>query len=701
MKRPGFPFAAIAGQERMKTALLLNAIDPGIGGVLLRGQKGTAKSTAVRGLAAILPDIEVVDECPFSCDPAGTVLCPQCRERADRADRDARTDGADRAAGADRDQPHGLPTVRRPIRLVDLPLGATEDRVAGTLHLEQAIRHGKKAFDPGLLARAHRGLLYVDEVNLLPDHIADLILDAAASGVNVVEREGVSVRHPSRFILVGTMNPEEGELRPQLLDRFGLCVDLEAPAEPLARLAVVKAREAFDADPAGFAARHSGAQGELAGRILAARALLPSVQISDNLVRRCAELALEANAAGHRADIALRRTALALAALDGRTEVTPRDVEAAADYVLLHRARPSAPPPPPPEEEQEPEHDHDHPEEPDQPEESRDESEARETEDKDRQDPPESGQDQEPDQEQDPSGQEAEPQDTPPPPSPARESVAPIGETFRVKPIRLDRDRRPRVGNGRRSRSRTNLKSGRYVKARLDPAPTDLALDATLRAAAPLQSRRDRGDLALAVESGDLRRKVREKKVGNLILFMVDASGSMNASQRMAATKGAILSLLLDAYQKRDKVALVAFRGQEADLLLPPTGSVELAYRCLEELPTGGRTPLAHGLALGHSVLDACLRRDPGAWPLLVLISDGRANVSLSGGKPVAEALELASGIGQDERVRSLVIDVEKPGVVTFGLARELCARLGGRYFRIDDLKAADILDALKAPLAG
>ena len=363
--------------------------------------------------------------------------------------------------------------------------------------------------------------------------------------------------------------------------------------------------------------------------------------------------------------------------------------------MLLHRARPSAPPPPQPEEEQEPKQDHEHPEEPDQPEESRDESEARETEKEDRQTPPESGQDQEPDQEQDPSGQEADPTDSPPPPSPARESVASIGETFRVKPIRLDRDRILRVENGRRTRSRTSLKSGRYVKSRMNPEPTDLALDATLRAAAPYQTVRARGGMALAVERPDLRQRVREKRVGNLIVFVMDASGSMNASQRMEATKGAILSLLLDAYQKRDKVALVAFRGQEADLLLPPTGSVEMAYKYLEDLPTGGRTPLAHGLALGHSVLDVCLRKDPATYPLLVLISDGRANVSMAGGKPVAEAMELAAFIGQDERIRSLVIDVEKPGVITFGLAREVCERMGGKYFRIDDLKAEALVGAI------
>ncbi|MEW5773100.1 MAG: ATP-binding protein, partial [Thermodesulfobacteriota bacterium] len=330
--RPVYPFAALAGQERMKRALLANAVCPDIGGVLLRGEKGTAKSTAVRGLAAVLPEIDVVAGCACGCAPGGP-FCPDCAEA--------------RARGRD------LPAARRPIRVVDLPLGATEDRLAGGLDLEAAVRRGVRAFAPGLLAAAHRGILYVDEVNLLPDHLVDLVLDAAASGVNVVEREGVSLAHPARFILAGSMNPEEGELRPQLLDRFGLCVEVAAPRDPDARLAVLRSREAYDLAPDFFRQAHEPGQKRLARSLAQARARLPRVRMPEELERLCSELAREANVAGHRADLALRRAALALAALDGLDAATEALVREAAALALPHRMR-MAPPPPPPQSEEHP-----------------------------------------------------------------------------------------------------------------------------------------------------------------------------------------------------------------------------------------------------------------------------------------------------------------------------------------------------------
>jgi len=318
--RPIYPFTAIVGQERMKTALLLNIINPGLGGVLIRGEKGTAKSTAVRGLAALLPDIDVVDGCAFGCDPTEEAnLCPACVERRAR-------EGA-------------LPAAPRRTRVVDLPVGATEDRVLGSLDLERAIKKGEKRFEPGILALAHRGILYVDEVNLLDDHIVDVLLDAAAMGVNTVEREGVSFTHPARFALVGTMNPEEGELRPQLLDRFGLCVQVEGIMDLEQRMEVVRRRTAYDEDPEGFMAAHADADADLGRRLVRARDMLHRVGAPDALVRRIVETAIEMEVDGHRADLTMLKAAKALAALDGRDMVADDDVRRAAEMALPHRMR--------------------------------------------------------------------------------------------------------------------------------------------------------------------------------------------------------------------------------------------------------------------------------------------------------------------------------------------------------------------------
>ena len=662
-----YPFAALVGQDQVRRALLVNAIDPGVGGVLLRGEKGTAKSTAVRGLAALLPVIDVVDGCAFGCDPQGP-FCPRCAERRARGET--------------------LPSAARRIRVVDLPLGATEDRVAGGLDLERAVRQGARAFEPGLLAKAHRGILYVDEVNLLPDHIVDAVLDAVAMGVNVVEREGVSMAHPSQCILVGSMNPEEGELRPQLLDRFGLCVEVAAPRDPEQRLAVLRAREAFDLRPAFFIARHEPERKRLERRVLDARRRLPGVVMPETLDRLCADLALEACVAGHRADLAMRRAACALAALDG-VEVTERHVREAARMALLHRRR--MPPPPPPQAEEQEQQEHEQQHQPDQdrqdqepPEDSQRPAEAKPG-------PGESGAGREDNPE--PTDSEA---DSEARPGQCLEAVFPVGQPFRVKPWTRLRDRAVRTGSGRRTRARTQSTSGRYVKSRMDPRPDDLALDATLRAAAPFQAVRDKGNLAVAVEDADLRRKVREKRVGNLVVFVVDASGSMGAQQRMVQAKAAVLSLLLDAYQKRDKVALVAFRKDGAETLLPPTSSVDLAHARLEELPTGGRTPLAHGLAMGWRILDVELRRNPLIFPVLVVISDGRANVPLAGGKPVQETMRLADAIAEDGRAACVVVDTERPGATSFGLARTMAERMGACCFGIEDLQADTLAQALK-----
>ncbi len=672
LRRYPYPFTAIAGQEPMKLGLILAAINPRLGGILIRGAKGTAKSTAVRALAALLPEIEVAEGCPFNCDPDDDArLCEQCRALV--------------AAGG------RLGRAVRQAPVIDLPLSATEDRVVGSLDLEYAIKFGRRRFEPGILAQANRGIIYVDEVNLLDDHLVDLLLDAAATGLNVVEREGVSCVHPAEFLLVGTMNPEEGELRPQLTDRFGLCVEVEGVGDPARRVEIIKRREAFDADPTGFIARWEDRELAVGNRIAAACRLLPVVSISSALLELIARLCLENSVAGHRADIVMAAAARTMAAWHGRDQATEQDVRQVADLILLHRRRQAAPPaleqpgPPVPgepaatgPEDQEPPASEPGPES----------------------EPPEQSPATEPDgsapeernddwEEQEQTGSRNNPA------LPAPEAVSVIGQAFPVRKITHQRDQILRQGSGRRSRTKTAVKTGRYVRSTMQRTNDDLAFDATLRAAAPHQLFRRRDRVAIAIETADIREKVREKRVGNFLLFVVDASGSMGARQRMVETKGAILSLLLDAYQKRDRIGMIAFKGSSAEVLLPPTSSVELAHKLLEELPTGGKTPLAAGLSKALEVAGAQLLKDPRISPILVVITDGKGNVSAGPDKPMEETLQAAELIREEERIKSLVIDVEHQGLLTFGLARELAGCLGAEYYKIGDLKAEALVQAI------
>lgn len=660
-----YPFSAIVGQESMKLALLLNTVNPGIGGVLIRGEKGTAKSTAVRSLAALLPQIATFAGCPFSCDPAyPEEWCPLCRKASEKT------------------------IVRRGTRLVTLPLNATEDMVAGGIDFSKTMKSGLRSIQPGLLARAHRGILYVDEVNLLDDHLVDLVLDAAASGANTIEREGVSFRHASRFTLVGTMNPEEGQLRPQLLDRFGLCVEAVSERDPSVRVELMERRDRFELNPAEFLMEVAEGERETSKRLAAAHDLLPRVRVKSHLRSYIGELANSQHVAGHRADLAIEQAARARAAWEGRSEADLDDVLAVAEMVLMHRRRDALPPPPPP---------HEH-------------SEA----------PPESN------PPPDSNSNDAEQEESEPAPAPtlpieqqkqtagdggdtgegsenksdgdgSLDRTFPVGEAFPVKKLIPVPDRLLRRGSGRRSRSRTNQKQGRYVRSHITSECGDLALDATLRAAAPYQAtRRTATGPTVIIHRQDWREKVREKRVGTFILFVVDASGSMGSRGRMTACKGAIMSLLLDAYQKRDRIAMVSFRRQCAQLLLPPTSSVEVAAKLLGELPVGGRTPLSAGLVKGHEVLRVQLRHDPNLHPLVILITDGKSNVALNDDSPIEEALRIARCLGLDRRIQWIVVDSEEPGIVRLDLARQLAGALGGEYFRIDGLRAGHLIDVLK-----
>ncbi len=615
---PSYPFSAIVGHDQLRLALILCAVRPEIGGVLIRGQKGTAKSTAVRGLAALLS---------AASDPAGA---------------DA--------------------------QLVELPIGATEDRVIGSLDLQRVLRDGEHAFSPGLLARAHGGVLYVDEVNLLHDHLVDLLLDAAAMGRVHIERDGISHSHEARFVLIGTMNPEEGELRPQLLDRFGLTVDVQASRDIDVRTQVIRQRMSYEADPDAFADRYAAADAELAGRVASARTLVDAVGLPDNELRRIAAVCAAFDVDGMRADLVIARTAVAHAAWRGSDTVSEQDIRVAAELALPHRRRRDPFDDPridPAQLDEALANAADSPGPPDQPEPDPD--------------PPGGGQDQNDTAPQgDSLGSRSAPQQTP------KASAAPSA-TFRTRALTV-----PGVGAGapgRRSRARNA--SGSAVAATDHPAAGHgLHLFGTVLAAAEHAEAAGR----LRLQPGDVRRAVREGREGNLVIFVVDASGSMAARDRMAAVSGATLSLLRDAYQRRDKVAVITFRQAEAQLLLPPTTSAHIAGRRLSRFDTGGKTPLAEGLLAAHALVVREKVHDRARRPLVVVLTDGRAN---AGPDPLGRSRS-ASALLVAEGASAVVVDCET-SYVRLGLAQQLAAQLGAPTVRLEQLRADYLTRAVRS----
>ena len=633
MKPLNFPFSAIVEQTQLKTALLLCAIDPSLGGVLIRGDKGSAKSTAARALTDILPFIERIAGCAFNCPP-GTP-CQHC-ETCNTGQVTAQTSN---------------------VPFITLPLGATEDRVLGTLDLEQALKGGQRIFLPGLLAAAHRGILYIDEVNLLPDHLVDVLLDAAAMGVNTVQREGLSISHPSRFTLIGTMNLEEGDLRPQLLDRFGLLVDVVAPREKSLRSEVVRRRIAFEANPAAYNTAWLQEQQTLQTRLMSAQKLLPNIILDDALLDLISHLCCEFEVASLRADIVMHKASRALAALEGRPQVTPKDVRGAAELVLPHRRR-------------------------------RNPFEQPGL-DNERLDTLMQQAQQPPDQNCNESGLEnncdEKPSDDDTCINPAegngelqdQQQVSPIAPADTVRRIKVDAVAN-RYTAGKRSNT-ANAPRGRVVHAVPNQTPDSLAIGATLQSAAL------RGSEVFRVTKNDLHQQVRAGKNANLILFIVDASGSMAAQRRMETVKGSVLSLLTDAYQRRDEVAVIGFRGESAQLLLAPTRSVDLAEKNLRELPTGGRTPLPHALSLALETLKKSTMP-----PLLVLLSDGKANVPLTeGNDPWQETLMLAELLAK-RAVPALVLDIET-GFLRLGRAQQLARALAAECLALEELSAENL----------
>jgi magnesium chelatase subunit D len=613
-----YPFSAIVGHDQLRLALVLCAVRPEIGGVLIRGEKGTAKSTAVRGLATILAAV------------------------------DADGDGG---------------------RLVELPIGATEDRVIGSLDLQKVLRDGEHAFSPGLLSRAHRGVLYVDEVNLLHDHLVDILLDAAAMGRVHIERDGVSHSHEARFVLIGTMNPEEGELRPQLLDRFGLTVDVRASRDVDVRTQVIRQRLAYEADPAAFAKQFAAEDADTARRIAAARDRVADVVLPDGELRRIAALCAAFDVDGMRADLVVARTAVAHAAWRGADTVTEDDIRVAAELALPHRRR------------------RDPFDDPGLDQEALDEalSQAGESADSDPEpdpDPPGGG---ETPQESEPLDSQADSSSTRPPSPEQRpkQSGAPA-PVFRTRALSV-----PGVGEGapgRRSRARN--RSGAVVGVSPDDSGDGMHLFATLLAAANRST--GAGPVRPAVD--DLRRAVREGREGNLVIFVVDASGSMAARDRMSAVSGAALSLLRDAYQRRDKVAVITFRGQQSQVLLPPTSSAYIAGRRLAQFETGGKTPLAQGLVAAREMVAREKIRDRGRRSLVVMLTDGRA----TGGPDPLGRTRTAAALLVAEGAAAVVVDCET-SYIKLGLAATLAGQLGAQVMQLDELRADNLTRAVRS----
>ncbi|NAS89740.1 magnesium chelatase [ANME-1 cluster archaeon AG-394-G21] len=676
VRREILPFTAIVGQDTMKKALILNAINPRIGGVLIRGEKGTAKSTAVRALAELLPEIEVVNGCTFNCNPYDTrEMCDLCYAK--------RTNGED------------LKVTLRRMWVVDLPLGATEDRVVGSIDVEKAIKGGIKALEPGILAAANRGILYIDEVNLLDDHVADVILDSAAMSINVVEREGVSISHPSKFILVGTMNPEEGELRPQLLDRFGLQASVESINDADKRVEIVKQVESFERDPEEFKERFEVNQRELRNKIEHAKQIVNAVAISDDLLKLTAETCIKLGVRTHRAEIVITRAAKTIAAFDSRKKVTFEDIKEAMELALPHRMRrkpfetPSLDNKKLDELMQDTKKEHE--------EEKKDNTQQQQQQQQKQQKKEKEEQKQQHGHEQpdkNPEGQDDK--------DAVNESVFNIGDPIDTRAVRQKQKKDKtyrRKTSGRRIPTLSLRNNGKYIRHGIPKGKiTDVALDATIRAAAVYQKERVvDSDLAVVIKSQDIREKIRVGKISTATMFVVDASGSMGANRRMESAKGAVLSLLLDSYQQRDKVGMVAFKGDQADVLLPLCSSSDLAVEKLKELPTGGRTPLAAGLEQGLNLLMAEKHRDEEAMPILLLISDGRANVSAGGDKELEKELLTLAEQARAKGIYVIVIDTEIVSDsfihMQLGYCRAIANYSGGKYYPIADLTSGAVRD--------
>lgn len=629
MKRNVFPFAAVCGMEKAKEAILLTLVNPFAGGLLLSGEKGSGKSTLVRSAR------ELVDA-PW----------------------------------------------------VEIPISVTEDRLFGSIDAEEAIRSGHKKLLPGLIDEADKGIIYMDDVNLLRDDLLSAVLNIREAGGYRLERDGLSEERKTAFTVLAVMNPDSGTLSASSLDRFGLFAEADPSCDEQARQEIIRRVLAFEKDGIAFRAQWQEETEALKKKVEEARNALGSVEVSDAMVQLAAVYTLKAHVAGHRADIYLIEAARAEAALAGRKYVLPKDLEKAAEFVLPHRMRKAEEQQPPEDMKPEQQEEENRPpeKEPEQPSTSENEfshpPEAQPPQ-MDTEDADDSNHEQNEDNAQmsNPRGQ-------------SRERIDDADLHVNLPPMWIEpsKDRKPKKGSGKRSLTMTDLMQGRYVRAEIPRAKTsDIAFDATLRAAAPYQRARPSNGCAVVIRKEDLRSKVREKRTGNIFLFVVDASGSMGARERMKTVKGVIFKILLDAYQKRDRVGMVAFRKKQAEVLLPVTRSVDFAQKKLASMPTGGKTPLAKGLLKAEDVLDMLYRQDANQDPVVILITDGRATSPLNKGtNPVTDAMEEAKRIGR-RHIPVAVIDTES-GFIKLGLAKKLAKAMGASYFQVDKISEDQLL---------
>lgn len=616
--------------EKAKEAILLTLVNPFAGGLLLSGEKGTGKSTLVRSAR------ELVDA-PW----------------------------------------------------VEIPISITEDRLFGSIDAEEAIRSGHKKLLPGLIDEADKGIIYIDDVNLLRDDLLSAVLNIREAGGYRLERDGLSEQRDTAFTVLAVMNPESGTLSSSSLDRFGLFAQADPSYDDETRLEIIRRVLDFEKDGIAFRAKWQEETDALKKKIKDARAALSKVEVSAAMIQLAAVYTLKAHVAGHRADIYLIEAARAEAALEGRKYVLPKDLERAAEFVLPHRMRKA--------EEQQAQPSEEMPQE--QPEEDNkpQQEEAQQTpQDNEFSHPPEAQPPQINTEDADDSSHEQN-QDNAQMSNPrgqSRERIDDADLHVNLPPMWIEpsKDRKPKKGSGKRSLTMTDLMQGRYVRAEIPKAKTsDIAFDATLRAAAPYQKARPSNGCAVVIRKDDLRSKVREKRTGNIFLFVVDASGSMGARERMKTVKGVIFKILLDAYQKRDRVGMVAFRKNQAEVLLPVTRSVDFAQKKLATMPTGGKTPLAKGLLKAEDVLDMLYRQDANQDPVMILITDGRATSSLNKGtNPVTDALEEAKRIGR-RNIPVAVIDTES-GFIKLGLAKKLAKAMGASYFQVDKISEDQLL---------
>lgn len=632
-----YPFAAVVGQEQAKKALMIALVNPKAGGLLIGGAKGSGKSVLARGAQELIG------------------------ER----------------------------------RLLTLPLNVTEDMLFGSIDIEYAVSRGEKRFAPGILARANDNVLYIDDVNLLRQELLTAVLDANASGVNNVERDGISYSHEVHTTIIATMNPEEGTLPSHILDRFGMYADMQGLDDIGQRVEVIKRALGYSSNIVAFKDEYKQQTGELAAQIAAAVQLLPQVEISEAMLMLAAQMCSQAFCAGHRAEIYLLEAARAIAALAARAYVLPKDMDEAAQLVLPHRMRK------PPEQQPEQSEQQDEQQDEQENEDPADENDDNEQQDNQLPPPPlDNGDnadddafddDDDDNQEQD---EQDEQQNQPENNLAPEEQIADVDKSFRLPKMLLDmgKDQSVRRGSGKRSVTRTDLKQGRYVRAELPKTKVeDLAFDATIRAAAPYQRLREANGCALNIKQEDLRQKVREKRIGNTFLFAVDASGSMGARERMRAVKGAIFYMLQEAYQKRDRVGMIAFRRDKAEVLLPITRSVDMAQKRLAQMPTGGKTPLADGLALSLQTLAMLNKRDSELEPILIVVTDGRANKVDAGEKdPVAAAVAIAEKIAK-AKITSVVIDTEAD-FIKLGIAKKIAVAMGANYYTLQKLSKENII---------